>query len=209
MRAGRWTWWALAAVVTTGSGASAHRLDECLQAARIAIEPRAITLELDLTPGIEVAGTILSDIDRDGDGVLSPTEQEGYVTRVFEEVEVAIDGQPSKINPLPALFPDTAAIRRGEGTIQLRSTIALAGQSVGTHQVFFRNAYRRDISVYLANALVPESSQIAVRSQRRETNQRELTIDYGVRREDRPQWGWLFGGVIVMAAGVTGLRKKR
>lgn len=207
MCAGSPVWWAIAAVVVTGSGASAHRLDECLQAARIAIEPRTVTLEIDLTPGVDVAGTIISDIDRDRDGVLSPTEQQGYVARVFDQMELAIDGEPAKAVALPASFPEVAAIARGEGTIQLRSAIQLAAQSAGTHQVWFRNGYRREISVYLANALVPEDRRIAVRSQRRDAAQRALTIDYEVRSEGL-RWSWLFGGV-ALAAGVTGLKKKR
>jgi len=197
----------MAAVLASGGVASAHRLDECLQAARIAIEPRAITLELDLTPGVDVAATILADIDRDRDGTLSPLEQQDYARRVFEEMEIAVDGRLAKASAAPAIFPDVAAIQRGEGTIQLRSTIPLAQQSAGTHQVFFRNGYRSGISAYLANALVPGSSRIAIKSQRRGADQRDLTIDYELRSEGPPQWTWLFGGVAV-AAAIAGLKKK-
>ena len=199
--------WVVAAVVASGGVASAHRLDECLQAARIAIEPRAITLELDLTPGVDVAATILADIDRDHDGAFSLLEQQDYARRVFEDMEIAVDGRPAKAAAAPAIFPDAEAIQRGEGTIQLRSTIPLARQAAGAHQVFFHNGYRSGISVYLANALVPGSSRIAVRSQRRGADQRDLTIDYELRSEGRPHWTWLFGGVAV-AAAIAGLKKK-
>src|SRR5258707_6047731 len=67
LRAGRTA--ALALALTTaialGSRASAHRRDEYLQAARIAVEPGRVDLELDLTPGITVADTMIGDIDRD------------------------------------------------------------------------------------------------------------------------------------------------
>src|SRR5215213_2131486 len=54
---------------------SAHRRDEYLQAARLAIEPTGIRLELSLTPGIAVADAVLRDIDVDGDHALSAAEQ--------------------------------------------------------------------------------------------------------------------------------------
>jgi hypothetical protein len=52
----------VAAACAAGAGVSAHRLDECLQAARIAIEPDHVGLELDLTPGRAVADAIIADI---------------------------------------------------------------------------------------------------------------------------------------------------
>ena len=62
-----------------------------------------------------------------------------------------------------------------------RATRTFAEQSAGTHQVVFRNRYRRELSVYLANALVPDSDRLTVTSQQREAQQHELTIGYSVR----------------------------
>ncbi len=73
LRAGRSTALALAltAAVAISTAASAHRRDEYLQAARLAVEPGRVELELDLTPGIAVSAATIADIDRDRDGVLS------------------------------------------------------------------------------------------------------------------------------------------
>ena len=57
---------------------SAHRRDEYLQAARLAIDPGGVQLELDLTPGIALAEAIIADIDRNRDGSLSDDEQRAY-----------------------------------------------------------------------------------------------------------------------------------
>ena len=54
----------LAAAVAAGTGISAHRLDECLQAALIDIAPDRITLELDVTPGVAIAESLIPEIDR-------------------------------------------------------------------------------------------------------------------------------------------------
>ena len=78
-------------------------------------------------------------------------------------------------------FPDVDAIRRGEGTIRLHPAATFPRLSVGSHQLLFRNRHHPDRSVYLANALVPESDQVAVTAQRRDGDQRDLTIDYVVR----------------------------
>jgi len=180
--------------------ASAHRLDEYLQAARIAVEPDHVLLELDLTPGVAIAGTVVADIDRDRDGSLSQAEQQDYAGRVLETLDLAVDDRPVTVRPGTATFPEASALLRGEGTIQLRTRLSLPAQSAGAHHVLFRNRYRRDISVYLANALVPASDHIAVTAQHREADQRDLTIEYQVRtgRSDSPAW-WLFGGVTMLA----------
>ena len=146
---------AAAAIVAAGSTVTAHRLDECLQAARIAIEPDHVQVELSLTPGVEVAGAMIDDIDRDGDDSLSATEQQAFVRRVVAALELAHDGQSLDLVAGTATFPPIDALRRGEGTIQFRSSAGLTPSSQGAHQVSFTNRYRPEMSVYLANALVP------------------------------------------------------
>jgi hypothetical protein len=170
-----------AAIVAAGPAVSAHRLDEYLQAARIAIEPDRAEIEIDLTPGRAVADGVIAEIDGDSDGVLSPGERRAYVSRVLANVAVAIDRQPLRAEAMAASFPDLGAMRRGEGTIRLRLRAALPALSGGPHQLFFHNTYDPRVSVYLANALVPQSDRIGVRGQRRDAAQRELTIDFVAR----------------------------
>jgi hypothetical protein len=161
-------------------GASAHRLDEYLQAARIEIGAGRVELELALTPGIALADDIITDIDRDRDGLLSPREQQVYATRVLSAIDVKADGRPLDVHPIASTFPDVDAVRRGEGTIRLRSEAALPPQFPGAHRLLFRNTHRRDVSVYLANAVVPVSPRFDITAQHRDADQRELTIDYVV-----------------------------
>ena len=66
---------ALAAILAgAGTRASAHRLDEYLQATRILVEPARLQITLDLTAGVSVAAAILGDLDRDRDGSLGADE---------------------------------------------------------------------------------------------------------------------------------------
>jgi len=60
------------------------------------------------------------------------------------------------------------------------------------HQVVFRNRYRGDVSVYLANALVPGSDRVAITAQHHSAEQRELMIDYELHAETATlPWPWI------------------
>ena len=170
MRAGRSAALALALItaVTLSTVAAAHRRDEYLQAARLAVEPGRVDLELDLTPGIAVSGATVADIDRDRDGVLSADEKRAYVGRVLDAVVLELDGRPLHIEPVSSTFPGLDALRHGEGTIRLQSAVVLPHQADGDHRLSFRNMNQRDGSVYLANALVPRSDRIVVTAQTRD-----------------------------------------
>ena len=197
------------AVVLATAALPAHRLDECLQAARIAVEEDRVEIELGVTPGVAIAGAIIGDIDRDRDGVLSSEEKQSYAERIVQGVQLMADGRELKIALLDATFPELATIRSGDGVVQLRLAAAIT-HTQGTHQVFFRNSFRRDSSVYLANALVPDSDRIDVTAQRRDGDQSELTIEYVVKRADAASlpW-WLFGSMAGVAVGATFLGRVR
>jgi hypothetical protein len=168
-------------LLADGALVRAHRADEYLQAARIDIEPGRVGLELDLTPGIAVARAVVDQIDRNHDGRVSTDEQAAYERRVLEEVGVQIDGRAVQLRLTASRFPALDAFGRGEGTIRLQSAAVFPALSGGAHQLRFRNTHRRDVSVYLANALVPASARIAISAQHRDGDQSELLIDFAAR----------------------------
>ncbi len=181
---------------------SAHRRDEYLQAARIAIDPAGVQLELDLTPGIALAEAIIADIDRNRDGALSLDEQRAYGSVVLGALTLQVDGTPVRAQLAALDFPDEEAMRRGEGAIRLQTAATFSPLSTGRHQLLFRNRHHPDRSVYLANALVPGTEQVAVTAQRRDTDQTELTIDYVVRATPATiTAAWL--GSLVAAMGLS------
>jgi hypothetical protein len=85
-------------IVGAGSSTSAHRRDEYLQAARIAIDPDRVRVEVDLTAGIAVADAVLAGIDRDHDGTISPEETQAYTAAVRQELWLDVDGQPVHVD---------------------------------------------------------------------------------------------------------------
>lgn len=192
---------AILIMLAAADAVSAHRRDEYLQAARIAVEPEEVRVDLELTPGIEVADTVLADIDHDGDAALSGNEMDEYAARLATGLTLEVDGQALRVDMEEVTFPDITALRRGEGTIQLRVRARLPALSTGRHQLRFRSEERHDISVYLANALVPESPRVAIAGQRRTPSQSELTIDFTLGSHGRPLPLWL----LTTLSGVAGL----
>ena len=100
--------------------ASAHRRDEYLQAARVGIDPGRVLIELDLTPGIEVAQAIVTDIDRDRNGVVAADEAQAYATRVRRDIRLDIDNRPLDVELIGRRFPAVPTQFHCEGTIQLQ-----------------------------------------------------------------------------------------
>ena len=194
---------ALAAVTVAGATLSAHRLDEYLQLARVSLAPDRVDLELDLTPGVAVAASVLADVDRDGDGVLSAGERRAYAARVLDAIDLDVDGRPLCVEATSAAFSDVDALRQGEGTIRLRSSVAFPDLPPGDHRLTLRNGHRRDISAYAANALVPNNDRIVVTSQTRDRDQSQLTIEYTMRPTAAAASPlWLVAPVAVILGGV-------
>ena len=184
----------VAMIAAAGGSLSAHRYDELLQAARIAVGPDRVRVEMTLTPGIEVAGAFLRTIDRDGNGVLSEEEQQAYARRVLSGVSLHIDeGAPLTLQLASADFPDEAAIRAGDGAIGIQSGAVFPSLPAGRHRLFFRNGHDPEGSVYLANALVPEDAAVEVTGQLRDGAQSELTIEFTLQRSPllSARWAWM------------------
>jgi hypothetical protein len=179
-------------VLAAGASTSAHRLDEYLQAVRVAIDPDAARIELDLTPGVAVANRVLAGIDVDRDGVISAGEASGYVARVVRGLTVQIDGAAVAIQVQGSVFPPVEALRSGDGTIQLRLRAALPVLRPGIHRLRIQNDHQPAASAYLANALVPDSDRVDVTNQRRDYNQRTLDVDYVLRDKPKTWWDFIF-----------------
>jgi hypothetical protein len=187
----------VAAVLWASAALSAHRRDEYLQAARLAVAPDAVVIEIDLTPGMAIADEVINVIDRDRDGVFSPDEQQRYVSALLGAVGVDVDGRQLSPGVTRSVFPTDEAMREGEGMIRIQARAVTPALAAGTHRVHFTNRNDREASVYLANALVPESDSVAITAQRRNASQSELTIDFTLSRSPAaarlPDIGTSFG----------------
>ena len=164
-------------VLTAAVPASAHRLDEYLQAMRVDVRAQGIVFELDLTPGANIAADVLAVLDPDGDGTIDRSEADAYVTTVLRSVDVAVDGESLTVRLVNSKLPSVDDLRAGSGVIRLTAT-ADAVHSRGRHRLHVANGFRTDVGVYLANALRPGSGPVTIASQSRDPRQQALTIDY-------------------------------
>lgn len=170
----------LAAALAIPPRAAAHRLDEYLQATRVAIDVDTVSLDIGLTPGVSVAPRIIDMVDLDRDGRISDNEAYAYGQRVIASLTLSVDGHAVPVRLLSQTFPALREIQSGVGTIRL-SASAAAAVSPGIHRVAYTNAHLPDLSVYLANALLPADDRVRISEQRRDMLQRGLTVDYRVR----------------------------
>ena len=201
---------ALALAVLTSVAVNAHRRDEYLQAARIGIDPGRMQIELDLTPGIDVAAGIIGDIDRNRNGVFDTGETHAYSERVLRELRVELDGRPLSLALIDRRFPAPAAMSGGEGTIQLQFTATTPASAARGHRIFYRNDHRPDVSVYLANALAPGTDRVAVTAQTHAVDQRDLVIEYELRGTGaRSPLVWWLAAALVVGLATAGDRLRR
>ena len=181
----------------------AHQLDEYLQAARIAFARDRIVLEIDLTPGANIAGEIVAALDSDGNGVVQPLEARAYGQAVVGDFDLSFDGQPVHLALETIEVPAVAEMRRGVGTIQLTVAGTIGPAPDGTRHVRFTNRHHPATSVYLANALVSADRDVQVVSQRRDYRQQQIDVEYKIGSRWPLQLIWVLVGVTVIGSRVA------
>jgi nickel/cobalt transporter (NicO) family protein len=172
---------ALGALVTVPSVVNGHRLDEYLQATRIAVRSDAVDLEIDLTAGVGIAPDVWALVDADRNGRISAAEGRNYAQRVLHAVVLQVDERPRALTLVSSRYPTFRAINSGSGTIHLEARAALRQTTAGTHRLLYRNTHRPGISVYLVNALVPKERAISIASLTRDPRQRQMVMTYDVQ----------------------------
>ena len=181
----------------------AHRLDEYLQATRVAIERDRVNVDIDLTPGISIARQVATWIDVNSDGEIAPAESLAYGRQVLGSLMLSVDGAVMPLNVLETKAPTIGEMTMGVGTLRVRASTGIPQGASGRHQLTIVNRHHPESSAYLANALVPGDKGIAIVGQRRSPDQQSLTIEYEVglsRFPARVTWlataGTLLGGTL-------------
>lgn len=160
--------------------ALAHRLDEYLQATIVVIEPGGIRLQMNLTPGVQVAETILAQIDRDHSGIISDAEAVAYAESLKRDLTLQLDQQDAEMTLSASEFPDLVELRAGVGIIQMEFSVKPAAPSTEVHKLTLENRHLPKISDYLFNAAKPKSTSVRILTQKRNQNQSLCTIEFMV-----------------------------
>jgi len=154
---------------------------------------------MDLTPGVAIAGKIFALIDRDVDGRVTEREIEAYAQRVLADVALRVDDRAYRLTPVRAESPSWPEIRDGMGIIRIEATVHVPLGASGSHRVRFQNFHQPDVSVYLANALVPSTRAVSIAGQDRDPSQQRFDLDIHVTSARRV-YGWLALQGLVFAA---------
>ena len=193
-------------VALAPSGATAHALDEYVQASRLSLTRTHVGLEIDLTPGGQIAAPIIRTIDRDGDGLITPAEAAAYGARVLADAVVELDGDRVVMKLTRIEIPPPGEMREGAGTIHLSASGSHGARLIHRARLSFRNNHAPDVSVYSVNALVPADRALSVSSQDRDARQRSARILYDVRPLVALQIGWVAFALLTSLA--WGLARK-
>ncbi|MBB2203054.1 HupE/UreJ family protein [Gluconacetobacter tumulisoli] len=170
---------ALGGLAGLATPALAHRLDEYLQAATIAVEKDHVTAKLRLTPGIDVAPKVLAGIDPNGDDLVSTAEQQAYAAQVRQDLSLAIDGHAAPLRLVSSSFPPKDAIRNGVGEIVLGFEACMPSGG-STHELTFENRHDSALAVYLVNTLLPRDPDIHILRQERSYNQSTYRLAFAL-----------------------------
>jgi hypothetical protein len=176
-------------VVSLGMPASAHRVDEYLQATLISLDSNQdkdqVEAFLRLTPGIAVSSQVLARIDTDGDGIISEIEKRTYAERVLSDLSLTVDGHRLTPRLVSMDFPEVEQMKEGLGEIRIAFTAALPAGGANRTMVF-ENHHQSQIAAYLVNCLTPRDPNIRVIAQNRNEDQSFYQLDYaqaGLRPE--------------------------
>ena len=160
-----------------GTSASAHRLDEYLQATTISVEKDRVQAQIRLTPGVAVGPAVLANIDTNADGVISEAEQRTYVEKVLGDLSLTVDGDRLQLRLVSIKFPNIVEMKEGRGEIQLEVE-AYVSHGDPNRKLVFENKHQSRISAYLVNCLVSRDPDIRITAQNRNYEQSFYQLDY-------------------------------
>ena|SRR5215471_17298468 len=207
---------ACAILFFVGTSASAHRLDEYLQATTISVEKDRIQAQIRLAPGIAVVPALLANMDTDADGVISEAERRSYIERVLGDLSLTIDGGRLQLRLVSSKFPSIEEMKEGRGEIQieLEADVARGGPN---RKLVFENQHQSRIGAYLVNCLVSRDPDIRIIAQNRNYEQSFYQLDY-VQTDVRSRlsssswwsssWG-LGAAAVLLVGGLAFMRRRR
>jgi hypothetical protein len=164
-------------LILTPCFASAHRLDEYLQAATVSLTKDRVEVRLRLTPGVAVFRRVAKAIDGDGDGRISALEERAYADKVLKDLSLSVDGESAPLSVESYRFPKLSEMKKGVAEIEMHFCgLIPAGSS--NRRIVFENRHMRPIAAYLANCLVPDDPDLKVTNQLRDFKQSHYEIDY-------------------------------
>ncbi len=166
-----------AILVLSLATAQAHRLDEYLQGTLLTIEKTRVEAQMTLTPGVSVFPVLITQIDSNGDGVISESERRAYAGRVLSDISLSIDGRVLTPRLVSMEFPEIAEMKEGRGQIQIYfdAELPFGGPA---RKLKFENHHQSRIAAYQVNSLVPRDPGIQILAQNRNYAQSIYELEF-------------------------------
>ncbi|GGR17896.1 hypothetical protein [Deinococcus ruber] len=176
-------WFACTLLALLSGWAGAHPVDEVVQGAYLTLTPGKVLLELDLTPGEKVAGTMLKSLDTNGDGKASVAEARAYATQVLGQstLRVGTVAVPWTLDEITV--PPLGILKVGGDTIKIYAT-ARRPEVAGGQTFSYQNRYQPVKSQWIANVFLQPAGgwQYGVTGQQHSSDGQQLTVKYTVTR---------------------------
>ncbi|SMB78411.1 hypothetical protein [Deinococcus hopiensis] len=163
--------------------ALAHPVDEVVQGAYLTLLPGKVQLELDITPGEKVAGTVLRSLDTNADGHVTEVEARAYAKRVLDQSTLKVGAQQVRWTLQKVDVPPVDLLKVGGGILKIYASASRTDQ-VGAQTLSYQNRYQPAKSQWTANVFLQPAAgwQYRVTGQARSNDGRTLTAKYQVAR---------------------------
>lgn len=185
-RAKKWCAGLLCLTAGLEGSACAHPVDEIVQGAYLTLTAGRVELELDLSPGSKVAGSVLRELDTDGDGRASDAEARAYAQRVLAQSSLKLGSNPARWTLERVEAPPLAHLRTGNAALKVYA-FAPRTDAAGQQTLSYQNRYRPAPSQWIANIFLRPGGgwTYAVTSQSRSNDGRSLTVTYTTAKVGR------------------------
>lgn len=142
------------------------------QSSHLTVRPEGVEVELELSPGAQVAAAFLHGADADGDRVISEVERRDFGARVARDLSLTVDDRPAPLRVEHVFVPDVATIETGEGMAVVRA-VAPVRLARGAHRLCFTNGHAPLPSAWSVNVF-SGSSAVALAAPTRSEEGRAL-----------------------------------
>lgn len=159
--------------------AEAHPVDSVAQVAYLTLGPGVIQIELDVTPGREVAKAVLAGLDANGDGIIAKDEARAFGQMVLDQTQLRVDGTAVRWSRFDVGVPDDALLASGNATISIVGMVATQ-DSAAAHSLTFRNDYAPAKSLWTANVFLQDDDlwRYEITAQKHDNDGRTLSVQY-------------------------------
>lgn len=163
--------------------AQAHPLDEVVQGAYLTLKPGQVALELDISPGILVADSLLRRLDADGDTRIGGDEADAFGRHVLGQTRLTIDGAPAAWRLERVAAPPYDNVRQGGDTVRIYA-VARRPERAGAHSFTFENRYAPARTQAAANVFLQPNNgwRYTVAGQAHGPDGRSLSVRYTAAR---------------------------